>query len=225
MKKHLLFYASGLLILTSGCGGNKNAKDVVVVTDTVVKTEVVEVAVPVDTAAITANYEAQKAKTKLVYTAKPKKQGNKLVLIQPSPAIQSYEPMPAEPAQPTTAPAEKVVEKVKVVHDIHFVYFAPSEKASFPGGEKAFHEFLVKNLEYPEKAMESFIETTVYATVYLDEEGNVTDVICETKDPGYGFRTEAKRVLMMSPRWMPARHEGQRVKSKFTIPVSFTLSK
>jgi hypothetical protein len=221
MKKQLFFYAGGLLALAvAGCGGNKKAPEVVVQTDTVVKTEVVEVAAPVDTAAITANYEAQKAKTKVVYKAKPKKQGNKEVLIQPHPAIQTYEPAPAQPAQPA-APA---AEKVKVVRDIMFVYYTPSEKATFPGGTKAYNDFLSKNLQYPEKAMEFHVETTVYATVFLDEEGNVTKVVCETKDPGYGFRTEVTRVLMMSPRWMPAREGGERVKSAFTLPITFSLN-
>jgi periplasmic protein TonB len=209
MKKQIFLYAGGLLILAA-CNGKKTTTEVVVVTDTIVK----EVTAPVDTAAITAQYEAEKAKTKGTYVAPHKKQGTKKVYIDSDPTIESYN---AEKPAATADP------KVKVIHDVEYVYFAPSERAKFPGGEKAFDNYLVKNLTYPEKALDRHIEGTVYAEVFLDEEGNVTKVESAGKRIGYGLEEEAIRILESSPRWMPARDAGKAVKSKLTIPISFKI--
>jgi protein TonB len=103
-------------------------------------------------------------------------------------------------------------------------YFIPDEKASFPGGEAAFDKYLIDNLQYPEKAVEAGQSRTVYPTLFLDEQGNPTDVKFRYEPTIYGFQDEARRILMASPRWNPAKVGGQPVKSKFTIPIIFKLN-
>jgi len=220
MKKHLLFYASGLLILGTGCGGNKNTQEVVIETDTVVQTEVIEVAAPVDSAAITAHYMAEHTKAKGTSKAKTKKQTTKNETKEVS--FDSHPPVIHHDMivpQPATATAPEVI----VVHDIDLIYFIPDEKAKFPGGEKAFDEFLLKNLNYPQDALDRFVQGTVFVVVTLDVEGNVVKAECAGKKIGYGLEEEAERVLMASPRWMPARHGGNTVKSKLSLPITFAI--
>lgn len=36
---------------------------------------------------------------------------------------------------------------------------------------------------------------------------------------------EAKRIVSIMPLWIPAEHEGEKVASKVTIPISFNLPK
>jgi outer membrane biosynthesis protein TonB len=221
MKKHLLFYAGGLLILSAGCGGNKNSKEVVVETDTIVQTEVVEVATPVDSAAITAHYMAEHAKAKGSNKAKAKKQTttkkeSKDVFFDSHPPVIHHDVIAPQPATSTTP-------EVIVVHDVDLIYFIPDEKAKFPGGEKAFDEFLLKNLNYPQDALDRFVQGTVFVVVTLDVEGNVVKAECAGKRIGYGLEEEAERVLMSSPRWMPARHGGNTVKSKISLPITFEI--
>ncbi len=220
MKKHLLFYASGLLILSAGCGGNKNTKEVVVVTDTLVQTEVIEVAAPVDSAAITAHYTAEHAKAMGTNKAKTKKQTSKNVSKEVS--VDSHTPVIHHDMiapQPATSTKPEVI----VVHDVDLIYFVPDEKAKFPGGEKAFDDFLLKNMTYPQEALDRFIQGTVFVVVTLDVEGNVVKAECAGKKIGYGLEEEAQRIVMASPRWMPARHGGNTVKSKISVPITFAI--
>lgn len=221
MRKLFYLFAGGMLVLAAACGGKKTT-EVVVLSDTVTQTEVVEVAAPVDSAAITAQYVAEHAKTKATYKAKYKKQGKKEVIADSHPFMEHHEAWAPQPAAAATA-AAPADPKVIVVHDVNYIYFRPDEKASFPGGEKAFDEFLVANLTYPEDAMERNVQGTVYAAVYLDELGNVTKVEFPGKKLGYGLEEETERILMKSPRWMPARHGAQKVKSKLAVPVTFEI--
>jgi protein TonB len=78
-------------------------------------------------------------------------------------------------------------------------------------------------LQYPEKALEARQSRTVYPTVFLDEQGNPTDVTFRYEPTIYGFQDEARRILLSSPRWNPAKVGGKPVKSKFTLPISFRL--
>ncbi len=136
-----------------------------------------------------------------------------VLTVTPAPAASGTE----------AAPATGTTTEVIVVHDVEKVYFRPDEKASFPGGEKAFDEFLHQNLEYPEEAVDRYVEGTVHAVVTLDEQGNITKVDFPGKQLGYGIEEEARRILMMTPRWNPAKHAGVGVKSKFAVPITFDI--
>jgi hypothetical protein len=129
-------------------------------------------------------------------------------------------PTPA-PASTDTKPAE--TKETVVVYDVQMYYFKPDEKASFPGGEKAFDEYLSKNLEYPDEAIDKIIEGTIFALVYLDEKGKVEKVEFPGDQLKYGLQKEARRVLEGSPNWNPAKHAGVPVKSKFTIPIVYEI--
>jgi outer membrane biosynthesis protein TonB len=76
---------------------------------------------------------------------------------------------------------------------------------------------------HPEEAMKKKIEGTVYALMTLDEQGNITSVDFPGDQMKYGFQKEARRVLMASPRWNPAKHAGTPVKAKFALPVTYDI--
>jgi protein TonB len=222
MKKQVFIYAGMLLVIAQACNNNEKPAEVVtevVVTDTVVK--VVEVPTEIDSATVVAFYTAEHAKSKGTPNTKTKTKGTKKVSVDSDPPFASVDviPTPARAAETTPAAPEVVV-----VHDVQMYYFIPDEKASFPGGEAAFDKYLLDNLQYPEKALAAGQSRTVYPTLFLDEQGNPTDVTFRYEPTIYGFQDEARRILMASPRWNPAKVGGQPVKSKFTIPISFKLN-
>ena len=226
MNKKLLMYASGLALLSASCNNNQETPKEVVVTDTVVKTETVVVEAPIDSAAIFAHYEAAHAKAKGTHQlphkthAKSKKQ----VTVDSHQPIEHHDVMniatPVTTPSATEAPAQTTV---VVLHDVETVYYRPDVKASFPGGEKAFDEYIHKNLDYPEHALTYSVEGTVHALVYLDDLGKINKVEFSGKELGYGLEAETRRLLMSSPRWNPAKHNGVAVKSKFAIPITFDI--
>jgi hypothetical protein len=230
MKKKIFMYAGGLLVIAQACNSSETPSDVKVVTDTVVttKTDTVTVAVPADadTAAIIAFYEAQHVKSKGTVTTSTKTKKGKKVSVDSDPIFESTDVIPVvvpvkQTAEPATPAKPETV--VKIVHDVQMYYFIPDEKATFPGGEKAFDKYLADNLEYPEKALDAGASRTVYPTLFLDEEGHPKDVVFRYEPTIYGFQDEARRILMSSPRWNPAKVGGKAVKSKFTIPITFKI--
>jgi TonB family protein len=228
MRHFFILSATGLLVAAvSSCGGGKTetVTETVIVTDTLVKTEVVTdtvtVAAPVDSAAVFAFYAKAHASKKGKHQEKHKKQGKVEVLVDSHAPVEHHDAIavPA-PAPESSTPAAK---EVIIVHDINTVYWRPDEPASFPGGEAAFDQYLNKNLQYPEEALDKKIEGTVYALMTLDEQGNITNVEFPGDQIKYGFQKEARRVLMASPRWNPAKHAGTPVKAKFALPITYDI--
>ena len=220
MKKQFLVISGGILVFLSACNNSSEPSatttDTVtnVVTDTVTKTDTVVKMVEgapaiVDSAAIIREYLAEQEKAKKTEAPKPKKQGSHEVVMYSTEPIRSHE----------------AIEQPQVTHTKEYIYFAPSEKAKFPGGVVAGQEFIKKNLVYPEDALTYHVEGTVYADIYLDSLGHVTAVEFPGNHLGLGLEEETHRVLMMSPRWIPAKENGIPVKSKVTVPVVYKITK
>jgi outer membrane biosynthesis protein TonB len=225
--------AAAVIFMVTSCGDQSTTATT---TDTVVQTVVdtvtvdVPVAVPIDSAAVVAYYEAAHKKAKSSHTPKHKVHAvkkDKQVLVDSHEPVEHHEVIQTVAPEPETAPSSSsqapAETKVVIIHDVQKVYFRPDEKASFPGGEKAFDEYLLNNVEYPEEALQYGVEGVVHAVVFLDEQGKVYKVEFPDGRLGYGLNKEAERLLMNSPRWNPAKHDGQGVKTKFGIPIRFDI--
>ncbi len=93
----------------------------------------------------------------------------------------------------------------------------------FIGGEKAFHEFLKKNIVFPEDAKQKGISGTVYVEFTIDTDGSVKDIkIMRGIYPS--LNNEAIRVIKLtSGKWNPGEQRGKSVKVKMTLPVRFEI--
>ncbi|MFI5156887.1 MAG: energy transducer TonB [Chitinophagales bacterium] len=226
MKAKFLVISGGILVLAYACNSGTDskasadtAKAAMDTTNTMAKDTVkaAEAAPAIDSAAVTREYMAAQKKSKKTTAPKPKKQAKNEVVMYAEEPIQSHEVYEAPPpAQPNAAPT--------VIHTKEYVYFAPSNPASFPGGTKALEEFINKNLQYPERALTYHTQGTVYADVYLDSAGNVTSVEFPADHLGDGLEEETHDILMRSPRWHPAKENGILVKSKVTVPVVYRIT-
>jgi protein TonB len=219
MKVKFLMVSCGLLVFAAACNNSSEskatedtAKAAPVDTTTAVAPAPVETAPAIDSAAITKEYLAARKSSKS--TAKAKKQGDNEVVMYAEPTMPSHEAL----EQP---PAKKDVPVV--IHTKEYVYFTPAQKPSFVGGDAALSAFINKNLVYPEEALRYHVEGTVFAEVYLDSVGTVTSVEVPGKHLGSGLEEETISVLMRSPRWHPAKENGQMVKSKLTVPVTYKI--
>ena len=91
------------------------------------------------------------------------------------------------------------------------------------GGMSKLYEFLGKNIQYPEMAKENGIQGKVFVQFVIWNDGTIKDVkvikgIHKTLD------NEAKRVIEIMPKWIPAIQNGKFVNSKFTLPITFRIS-
>lgn len=91
----------------------------------------------------------------------------------------------------------------------------------FPGGTKAFGEFLRQNLKYPEEAIKNRIEGKVYVSFQVNDSG---DVIAATvlHGIGYGCDEEALRVVKLL-KYDKAKNRGLRLISTVKSHIDFKL--
>lgn len=77
-------------------------------------------------------------------------------------------------------------------------------------------------LNYPPMAMRQRIETTIFVTALIDENGNVEDARILRGDKRFGFEDAAVRAVKSTKFTAPVK-DGKRVKSWFPVPVQFKL--
>ncbi|MBO4482513.1 MAG: energy transducer TonB [Prevotella sp.] len=115
-----------------------------------------------------------------------------------------------------------VNEPVKPKVEENKVFEYVEQMPSFPGGEAALMQYLRKNIKYPVVAEEMNIQGRVICTFVVERDGSVSDIrIAKSVDPS--LDKEAIRVVSAMPKWIPGRQNGQMVRVKYTLPVTFRL--
>jgi TonB family protein len=100
---------------------------------------------------------------------------------------------------------------------------AQDKAPEFPGGHKAWAEYLQKNLKYPEEAKSNNIQGRVIAGFIVDKDGSLQDIKV-LRGIGGGADEEAVRVLALSPKWIPGAKNGKTVRMALTLPVNFATA-
>lgn len=115
-----------------------------------------------------------------------------------------------------------VTEPVKPKVEEYKVFEVVEQMPSFPGGDVALMQYLSKNIKYPPVAEEMGIQGRVICTFVVERDGSVSDIrIARSVDPS--LDKEAIRVVSGMPKWIPGRQNGQSVRVKYTLPVTFRL--
>jgi TonB family protein len=91
----------------------------------------------------------------------------------------------------------------------------------YPGGNKAFKEFILKNLRYPEAAIKHAIQGSVYLEYEVTDNGRVENAVV-TAGLGYGCDEEAMRLIGLL-KYGKVKNRGMRVKSKVKTRIDFRL--
>ena len=94
---------------------------------------------------------------------------------------------------------------------------------SYPGGTKAFQEFIAKNLRYPKEAEEANIEGGVIVGYEITDNGIVQNPHI-IKGLGYGCDEEAIRVIGLL-RYEKVKNKRVRVKMTNKTTIHFNLNK
>ena len=92
----------------------------------------------------------------------------------------------------------------------------------FPGGHAALLQYLAQNIRYPEAAYKAGIQGRVIANFVVEKDGSITEGrIVKSVSPE--LDAEALRVINSMPNWIPGMQNGEAVRVKYTIPVTFQL--
>lgn len=102
-------------------------------------------------------------------------------------------------------------------------YFTYFKMASFENGNlKKYRNYVMSKLVYPEEAIGREITGTVFVGFVVNTMGKVVDVEV-VESPNYYLSKAAVNVVLATPNWEPAIHEGKKVKQQFYIPITFQL--
>ena len=71
-------------------------------------------------------------------------------------------------------------------------------------------------------AEENGVQGRVIVSFVVERDGSITDVKV-VKSVDQALDKEAMRVVKSMPRWIPGKQNGQAVRVKYTVPVTFRL--
>jgi protein TonB len=94
---------------------------------------------------------------------------------------------------------------------------------AYPGGQNALDNFVLKNLEYPEEAIDNSVEGVVTVNFAVDEAGKVSNAKIVGKPLGYGLEEAVLKAVNTMPTWTPGVIKGKNVKTYYTLPVNLLL--
>ncbi len=102
------------------------------------------------------------------------------------------------------------------------VWEVVEQQPSFPGGPSALMQWLSSNIHYPPVAEENGIQGRVVVSFIVEPNGTISNVqVVRGVDPS--LDKEAVRVCKAMPKWQPGMQNGQAVRVKYNLPVTFKL--
>lgn len=91
---------------------------------------------------------------------------------------------------------------------------------TYPGGEKALAEFILKNVKYPASAKNAGITGTVYVEFEVGKDGKVSNAVV-TRGISTELDAAALEVVRRLGKFNPATNGGKPVAVKMVLPVRF----
>ena len=138
------------------------------------------------------------------------------------PVIFLFSDGPGNPAFPQEKQIAQQQEKVSSPQS-GTVHKEVANMPQYPGGMDAMVAFLVKNMQYPEKAKKDTVTGVVYVNFIVETDGSISHVKI-TRGIGSGCDEEAVRVVSLMPKWKPgSEKDGKPLRVAFTLPIKFSL--
>lgn len=102
------------------------------------------------------------------------------------------------------------------------VYDVVEEMPQFPGGLGKLFEYLSASVKYPADAEDAGIQGRVIVSFVVEKDGSVSGAkVARSIYPS--LDVEALRVVSGMSEWIPGKHNGEPVRVKYVIPVTFKL--
>lgn len=114
-----------------------------------------------------------------------------------------------EPPKPTICP--EIPSKTE--NDI-FSYSLVQVKPEFPDGINNFYKYVSKNLAFSHESNRS----RIIVSLIVEKDGKLSDVTVRS-DLNFEQNEEVKKIIQNSPSWLPAEHDGYKVRCKMTLPI------
>ena len=112
--------------------------------------------------------------------------------------------------------------QIKSAEPTDKVYQVVEQMPTFKGGDAALMKYLSENIKYPEAAEKAGEQGRVVVSFTVEKDGAVADVkVVRSVTPT--LDAEAVRVIKAMPKWVSGKQDGQLVRVRYNVPVSFKL--
>ena len=119
----------------------------------------------------------------------------------------------------TTVKHQKEIDNEPILPD---VFDEVDEMPQFPGGMAGMMQYLSSNLRYPQDAREAGTQGRVIVSFIVEKDGSISNAKV-AKSTYSSLDEEALRVVSAMPKWTPGKQNGEAVRVKYSVPVSFRL--
>ena len=96
-------------------------------------------------------------------------------------------------------------------------------EASYPGGNAALMKYIRETIRYPEVSIDRNESGKVYLSFIVETDGKLSHINVE-RGVSAEIDQEAMRIFIKSPKWVPAVCNGTTVRSRYKIPINFSLN-
>ena len=104
------------------------------------------------------------------------------------------------------------------------IYSVVEEMPEYPGGMKAFVNYLKRKLVYPSQAKKENLEGVVAVQFVVEKDGRITSPTI-VRSLRADMDSAALTAIRNMPNWIPAREHGMRVRCKYSVPVQFKIER
>ncbi|MGK9117181.1 M56 family metallopeptidase [Olivibacter jilunii] len=98
------------------------------------------------------------------------------------------------------------------------------KQPEFPGGLRAFYNWVGEHYKYPAEAKKNGIAGTLHVRFIVELDGSLSEIEVY-KDLGSGTGEAAVELLEASPKWAPGLVDGKPVRVSYSLPIKLNLSK
>jgi len=91
--------------------------------------------------------------------------------------------------------------------------------------KEVFVDTILDNFIYPIDAASQGLEGRVWIRFIINTEGYVKKVTATGPENGRLLEGEAKRLIMLLPKFIPGKHNGEYVNVEYFLPIDFQLNK
>ena len=104
------------------------------------------------------------------------------------------------------------------------IYSVVEEMPEYPGGMKAFVNYLKRKLVYPPQAKKENLEGVVAVQFVVEKDGRITSPTV-VRSLRADMDSATLTAIRNMPNWIPAREHGMRVRCKYSVPVQFKIER
>ena len=102
------------------------------------------------------------------------------------------------------------------------VYDVCEQMPTYEGGDAALLKYLGENWKLPDEYKERGIQGRMVVGFIVEKDGSLTNVkVLRAVD--IAIDAEVLRVVKGMPKWIPGRHNGQRVRVRYLLPIHICL--